>query len=191
MYKKYLWLLLILPVIIGCTTKFYYQSPYTKFNHEKHVDILFQKQKDCFYCHKLPDPETFMKQANSDNTKVVPDLKIDGKCHTCHRNPDTRVAKAPRNCNTCHDNMKVLKPADHVQNWKEVHSVPASLDSKSCMTCHSEWFCQSCHSKVNSSEKMRHSRSFKLKHSMEAMIDPGSCDTCHRVEFCIKCHRKD
>lgn len=189
MYRKCLWLLLIiLPTVMGCTA-FYYQSPYTKFNHEKHVDVLFQQQKDCFFCHKMPSADTFMKQG--DSAKVTPELKIDGKCHSCHRDPDTRVAKAPHKCSTCHDNMKVLKPADHVKNWKEVHAVPASMDSKKCATCHSQWYCENCHSKVHSVDKYRHPRSFKLKHSMEAMIDPGSCDTCHRVEFCIKCHRKD
>ncbi len=189
MIKKVLWLLLlIVPVIFGCT-QFYYQSPVTKFNHEKHVDILFQQKKDCFHCHKLPSIETMIKQGGE--LKIAADLKIDGKCHSCHRDIETRVSAAPQNCSTCHENMKVLKPADHLKNWKEMHAAPATLDSRSCQTCHDEWYCESCHSKQNSMENMRHSRSFKLKHSLEASIDPGSCDTCHRVEFCISCHRKD
>ncbi|MCD8554993.1 cytochrome c3 family protein [Seleniivibrio sp.] len=189
MIKKVSWLLLlVVPVIFGCT-QFYYQSPVTKFNHEKHVDILFQQKKDCFHCHKLPSIETMIKQGGE--LKIAADLKIDGKCHSCHRDIETRVASAPQNCSTCHENMKVLKPADHLNNWKNMHAAPATLDSRSCQTCHDEWYCESCHSKQNSMENMRHSRSFKLKHSIDVYTDPGSCDTCHRVEFCISCHRKD
>ncbi|WP_277656613.1 cytochrome c3 family protein [Seleniivibrio woodruffii] len=188
MIRKLSWLiLLIVPVIYGCS-QFYYQSPVTKFNHEAHVDILFQQKRDCFFCHKLPSIETMIKSGGQ--LKIAADLKIDGKCHSCHRDVPTKVASAPQNCSTCHENMKVLKPADHVNNWNTLHSVPAKLDSKSCETCHKQWYCESCHSKQNSLENYRHSRSFKLKHSLEATIDPGSCDKCHRVDFCITCHRK-
>jgi len=191
MIRKSLLLILIIIVLataIGCA-QFYYQSPLAKFNHEKHVEVLFQQQKDCFYCHKLPNIETFIKQGG--DLKIAPELKVDGKCHTCHKDQATKIASAPQNCNSCHDNMKVMKPADHLNNWTNMHAVPASLNSKDCESCHKEWYCESCHSKTSSSESFRHSRSFKLKHSMEAMIDPGSCDACHKVSFCIDCHRKD
>jgi len=190
MYRKLALILLIafIATILGCT-KFYYQSPYVKFNHEQHVNILFQQQKDCFYCHKLPDIETIVKQGG--DVKITPELKIDGKCHTCHKDQATKVAKAPQSCNTCHENMKIMKPEDHVNNWTELHAAPAAADSKDCESCHKQWYCESCHSNQFASDTKRHSRSFKLKHSMEAMIDPGSCDACHKVSYCIDCHRKD
>lgn len=191
MIKK-LSILLVITVIAaalaGCA-QFFYQPPMAKFNHEKHVDTLFKQQKDCFFCHKLPDIETMIKMGGE--LKITPELKVENQCHTCHRDEPTKIAAAPQNCNTCHDNMKAMKPADHVNNWINMHAVPASLDSKKCSTCHQDWYCESCHSRQFSYENFRHSRSFKLKHSMEAMIDPGSCDSCHKVDFCIDCHRKD
>ncbi|ADD67574.1 hypothetical protein Dacet_0794 [Denitrovibrio acetiphilus DSM 12809] len=189
MIKKFSWLLLIMitfAAVFGCA-KFYYQSPLVKFNHEEHVDILFQQKRDCFYCHKLPNIETFIQQDGE--LKITPELKVDGQCHTCHKNRNTKVASAPHNCNICHENMKVMRPDDHVNNWMTLHAAEASLNMKECESCHKDWYCESCHTKQNSAEKIRHSRSFKLKHSMEAMIDPGSCDTCHRVDFCMTCHR--
>jgi len=189
MYRKILLLLVFaVAAVLGCT-KFYYQTPYVKFNHEKHVDILFQQQKDCFYCHKLPKIEEIIMQQGE--LKITPELKIDGKCHTCHKDEATKVASAPQNCTACHENMKVMKPDDHVNNWVNIHEVPASVNSKECESCHKNWYCESCHTKQFSLESLRHTRSFKLKHSLEAQVDPGSCDTCHRVEFCIDCHRKD
>ncbi|MGD9807944.1 MAG: cytochrome c3 family protein [Deferribacterales bacterium] len=189
--KRFSWFLLIIITVAaaaGCA-QFYYQSPLAKFNHEKHVDILFQQKKDCFYCHQLPDIKTFVEQGGE--LKITSELKIDGKCHTCHKDQETKIASAPQNCSSCHENMKVMKPEDHVNNWTNMHAVPATLDKASCNSCHQDWFCESCHSKQNSMENLRHSRSFKLKHSLEAMVDPGSCDSCHRVDFCISCHRKD
>jgi hypothetical protein len=188
--KLSLFLLTIICIaaVYGCA-QFYYQSPLVKFNHEKHVEVLFQQKKDCFYCHKLPDVAAFINQQGE--LKITSELKVDGKCHTCHKDQPTKIASAPQNCSTCHENMKVMKPEDHLKNWTNLHAVNAALDKKECESCHQEWFCESCHSSQNSAESLRHSRSFKLTHSMEAMIDPGSCDSCHRVDFCITCHRKD
>ncbi|WP_022850474.1 cytochrome c3 family protein [Limisalsivibrio acetivorans] len=172
---------------VGCS-KFYYRTPYLAFNHEKHVDILFQQEKDCFYCHKLPDLESFAFQGQ--DFKIDAELKIDGKCHDCHKDETTRVAKAPGNCKVCHDNLKTMKPDDHQADWTKLHAVPAKLDKSSCESCHSDWYCEDCHSKQKSIEDLRHPRAYKLTHSMDAMIDPGSCDVCHRTGFCIECHSR-
>jgi len=189
MYRKLALILLLafIATLIGCT-KFYYQSPYAKFKHEQHVDILFQQQKDCFYCHKLPDIETIVKQGGE--IKMTSELKIDGKCHTCHKDQATKVAKAPQSCDSCHENMKIMKPDDHSNNWTELHAAPAAADSKDCESCHKEWYCESCHTNTVSTEALRHSRSFKLTHSTEAYIDPGSCDSCHQISYCMSCHDK-
>ena len=82
-----------------------------------------------------------------------------------------------------------MKPEDHLTQWTQMHAVPASLDKKSCDSCHSDWYCESCHSKQYSAENYRHPRAFKLRHSVEAMMDPASCDSCHKASFCIDCHR--
>lgn len=188
MNKKLIWLFVALTIVLVGCTKFYYQTPYVKFNHEEHVSVLFEEKKDCFYCHKLPDIETLINQES--NFKISADLKIDNTCHTCHKDAGTKLASAPQNCYVCHDNLKTLKPEDHLPQWTKLHAVPATLERDSCSTCHSDWFCENCHSMQYSKDNYRHSRAFKLTHSVEAKIDPASCDSCHRVSFCTSCHVK-
>lgn len=196
MYGKFSCLLiLVLLTVHGCS-RFYYQPPLVKFKHEKHVDILFEQQKECAYCHILPAIDTLIQQGGEfkmtpELNKMAHELKIDGKCHSCHKDQTTKADKAPKNCVTCHENMKTMKPTDHVNNWKRMHSVPAGLDRKECGNCHKDWYCQSCHTQQKSLDNFMHSRTFRLKHSLEALVDPGSCGTCHRVSFCIDCHQRD
>ncbi len=192
--KTLLKLILVLLTISGCA-KFYYQSPLAKFNHEEHVNTLFETKKDCAYCHKLAAIEKLIQQEGEfkispELKKEASEIKLEGQCHSCHKDKATRVATAPGNCETCHEYLKGMKPDNHVNDWKRMHAVPASLDRENCQSCHKDWYCQSCHSQQKSVNKMMHSRTFKLKHSTEAMVDPGSCGTCHRVDFCIECHLK-
>ncbi len=184
---------LLLFAVYGCSL-FYYQPPLAKFNHERHVNVLFEQQRDCTYCHKLPVVESLLQKG--DDVKIPPELtvlklKMDSKCHSCHKDEATKVAQAPKGCDACHENMKTMKPVDHVSNWKTMHAVPAGLDRKTCDGCHDGWYCESCHSQQTSLNGVMHSRAFKLKHSLEAMVDPGACDTCHRISFCIDCHQKE
>lgn len=192
---------LVLLTVYGCST-FYYQPPLAKFNHENHVTALFEQQKDCTFCHKLPAIEALIERGLlSDNTaaelKTIlksehkPELKIDTKCHSCHKDRATKVAKAPQQCGACHETMKTMKPGDHVKNWTRMHAVPAGLDKKGCQNCHKQWYCETCHSQQYSMERRMHSRTFRLRHSMEALVDPGSCSSCHRVDFCIECHLEE
>lgn len=111
-------------------------------------------------------------------------MKIDGKCHTCHRDTNTKLAKAPSRCDTCHVDMKNYKPNDHLKGWKTQHSVVAKVNYKDCKNCHSDWYCQDCHTKQNLVEFKRHPSNFKLRHSIEAMVDPASCGSCHRAYLC-------
>ena len=185
------WMLVLL-TIYGCSM-FYYRSPLAKFNHEEHVETLFEQQKDCAYCHKLAEIEKLIQQEGKfeiapEYKKLASELKLDGKCHSCHTDAATRVATAPRNCGICHEHMKALKPDNHVNNWKRMHAVQASVDRNNCQRCHNDWYCESCHSQQKSMRGFMHSRTFKLKHSVEATVDPASCGTCHRVDFCIECH---
>jgi len=188
MVKK-LFLFLIFGLLIAGCAGFFYKSPYSTFNHEKHVEILFEKKKDCFYCHQLPDIKD-IKELKTIKKGIEPELEIEGKCHSCHKEPETRVAKAPSTCITCHQNMKIMKPVDHVAQWDTMHSVAGKLKEKECASCHSEWFCQNCHTNRYTLERNRHPRNYRLVHALEAMIDPGSCSTCHRAYFCLDCHKE-
>lgn len=186
--------MLMLLLICGCST-FYYQSSLAKFTHETHVDILFEQHKDCSYCHKLAAIEKLIQQEGEfkiapDLEKAASEIKLEGQCHSCHKDEATKVATATGTCSTCHEHLKAMKPGDHVNNWKQVHGVPASLDSKNCQSCHKDWYCTSCHSQSKSIGNFMHSRTYRLRHSLEAMVDPASCDSCHRVDFCIDCHLK-
>jgi hypothetical protein len=182
-------LLAILPILFYGCTKFYYKSPYVTFNHEQHVNILFEQKKDCFYCHKLPDVETFITQGA--DFKIGAELKIDNTCHSCHKDELTKLPSAPKNCYACHENMKTMMPDDHLNQWVSMHTVPATLDKKSCESCHSDWYCETCHSKQYTKDGYRHSRSFKVFHAVEARLDPSSCDSCHKTNFCLDCHKKN
>lgn len=188
------WLLVLL-IIYGCST-FYYQSPLAKFNHEAHINSLFEQHKDCSYCHKLAAIEKLIQQEGKFKLspklkKSAAEIKLEGQCHSCHKDVATRVSTAPENCGICHEHLKTMKPDNHVNNWKQMHGVPAALDRKNCQSCHKDWYCASCHSQQKAMQNFMHSRTFKLKHSLEAMVDPGSCDACHRVDFCIQCHLKN
>jgi hypothetical protein len=188
------WILVLL-TIYGCS-KFYYQPPLTKFSHEEHINILFEQQKDCAYCHNLVAIDKLIQQEaefkkNPELKRSASELKLEGQCHSCHKDQATSVAKAPRKCSTCHEYLKAMKPDNHVNDWKRMHAVPASTDRENCQSCHKNWYCQSCHSQQKTMGSFMHSRTYKLKHSFEAMVDPASCDACHRVDFCIECHLKD
>lgn len=187
MIKKVLLFFMTALFFVGCS-KFFYKSPYGQYNHETHVEILFKQNRDCFYCHKLPDIET-IKIDNKGLSEIKPELEIEGKCHSCHKEPETKIAKAPEACSTCHQNMKLMKPKSHVNEWERLHGVPAKLNQKDCASCHSEWYCENCHTEQYALKYSRHPRNFKIYHSLEASIDPGSCGSCHREYFCVDCHR--
>lgn len=182
-------MVLFLIVVAGCTS-FIYKKPNSFYNHEKHVDILLKQNKDCFYCHNLPKTDNISLDDLRNLLKSGPEIKIDGKCHVCHRDTETKIAKAPSKCETCHIDMKNYKPADHMKDWIKQHSTNAKVNSEDCKTCHTDWYCRNCHSKQNTVEFKRHTGSFKLRHSIEAIIDPASCGSCHRTYFCIECHKK-
>lgn len=182
-------LLMVVSTICSCS-KFYYQSPLTKFNHEEHIDSLFEQQKDCSFCHKLASIEKLIQQEGKYKVapklkKAATEIKLEGQCHSCHKDKATKVATATSNCGTCHEHLKSMKPDNHVSYWRRLHAVPASIDSNNCQNCHKAWYCESCHSQQKTAYSFRHSRTYKLKHSVEALVDPGSCGTCHRVDFCI------
>jgi hypothetical protein len=177
-------------VFISSCSWFTYKSPNSFYNHEKHVEILYKQDKNCFYCHTLPNLEKMDEETIKKVILQKKDLKIDGKCHTCHRNPETRLAEAPFRCETCHVNMKDMKPADHIKGWDRIHSIQAKTNKKECQKCHSDRFCDTCHKKVYNVVNFKHPASFRTVHSLNAMIDPASCGTCHRVSFCNECHRK-
>lgn len=193
--KKMVKWILILLTVYGCST-FYFQSPLAKFSHEEHVETLFEHKKDCSYCHKLAEIEKLIQKEGvyevaPEFKKSALDLELEGKCHSCHKDEATRLPDAPHNCSLCHENLKCMKPDTHINNWKRLHAVSASVDRKNCQSCHKDWFCASCHSQQKSVNHFMHSRTFKLKHSLEAAVDPGSCGTCHRVDFCIECHLRN
>lgn len=177
---------MVLIIFLTACTGFIYKKPNSFYNHEKHVNILFKNNKDCFYCHSLPKLENF-DLSKIDLKNIGPELKIEGNCHVCHRNPDTKIKEAPSDCATCHQNMKEVLPENHLNNWLKTHSVEAATKND-CKTCHSEWYCIKCHNNNYAVENFRHPVAYRIYHSTEAFIDPASCGACHRVGFCVDCH---
>jgi Cytochrome c7 and related cytochrome c len=162
-----------------------------KFNHQAHHAILAERQVNCLDCHR------FDVLIDAGNEQMARELSMQAQypggaaCHYCHTSEQTRVAKAPSACTTCHENLMALRPTNHEVGWLKVHASVAQVSSPQCESCHRQSFCIDCHERRDTIQTRMHDRNFRFFHSVEARANPMRCGSCHREDFCIRCHQQD
>ena len=160
-----------------------------KFNHAAHAPVLAAKDVTCIDCHR------FDELIDSGNEEMARELSALGQyprgasCHFCHTG-ENRVAKAPKACTSCHQNLAPLIPEDHQVAWLKVHAGMAQANPARCENCHSQAFCIDCHDRRDTIQTRVHERNFLFFHSVEARANPMQCGSCHRKDFCDNCHQQ-
>ncbi len=140
-----------------------------------------QEQKvsdDCATCHSVirrdlapSSHRASWMQAHGRST-TESDLESCSWCHDGERGPDT--------CEGCH---LTRQPTSHTNQFRRRgHGLLASIDRRSCQTCHQTDFCVRCHSSV---EPTSHKASFGSPRNRH-------CVNCHepvsREPRCAICH---
>ena len=161
-----------------------------RFDHLGHVATLAAHEMSCVGCH------SFDMRIETSDAPLAQQLSRVGQrpggeaCHYCHTEADSKVAKAPGTCTTCHSNLLPLKPDDHEVAWLRVHAGATRADPLSCANCHAQAYCINCHQRRDSIQTVVHDRNFRFTHSIEARANPVQCGSCHRQDFCTQCHQK-
>lgn len=161
-----------------------------KFSHSRHASALAAADVTCVDCHR------FDELIDAGNEQLARELSARAQyprgtaCHYCHTAADTRVAKAPSACTTCHQNLTPLTPEDHQVAWLKVHASMAQANPARCESCHTQAFCIDCHDRRDSIQTRMHERNFRFFHSIEARANPMQCGSCHREDFCSNCHKQ-
>jgi nitrate/TMAO reductase-like tetraheme cytochrome c subunit len=161
-----------------------------KFNHANHAAILASQHVTCLYCHRF---DALIETGNDEMARELVARALypgNAACHFCHVDIDTRLAKAPHTCTTCHDNLQALRPADHDVAWLKVHSSMSRANPERCTNCHRQSFCIDCHERRDTIQTRVHDRNFRFFHSVQARANPMQCGSCHREDFCINCHKQ-
>jgi len=156
------------------------------FSHLRHGDAFKEMKISCRDCHM------FSLKAKSQGP-LAPD--VDARllspnkmvCHQCHLGKVE--TPRPDQCSLCHKNTQLLRPSDHLIDWKRRHGKISQLDGDSCKKCHAQGTCSECHLKRKSSVNRVHRGNFRMTHSTEARFRPNSCTVCHQSQgFCMDCH---
>lgn len=150
-----------------------------KFSHKRHVDAKVQ----CGSCHKGIEK----------SKKVTAAVRVTMKdCMDCHAKQKVGVRdNAKDSCLVCHTYItREWKPANHQDNWKELHGREAGFVAKgstaSCDLCHTQQSCTKCH---REEAPKNHTDYWRLRgHGVMAEMD-RSCKVCHTEDFCVRCHR--
>ena len=161
-----------------------------KFNHAKHMPVLASTDVTCLSCHRF---DALIDTGNDEMAREIAARALypgNAACHFCHVDSDTRIAKAPQACTTCHDNLAALLPAVHEVAWLKVHSSMARANPERCENCHRQSFCIDCHERRDTIQTRMHDRNFRFFHSVQARANPMQCGSCHREDFCINCHQQ-
>ncbi len=125
-------------------------------------------------------------------------------CSHCHQESS---------CAECHGRGNPARPSllhldrpdanfQHRGDWLTRHPIEARLDSKTCMTCHSQPNCASCHErygldKISNGGPSPHPPGWMVKgsgtdHGTAARRDVLSCAACHdrgAASNCVTCHK--
>lgn len=166
------------------------------FNHELH---LGQEKVECTTCHAGLEQTDYASSAN------MPKMET---CVTCHND-----ARASQDCEVCHTQVALLRPASHTPSWIHRHDESMRSATEDCTICHQFDFCQECHDgatlaapqksnisnvppvgkqnwNINNMVMQRnHSANFMFIHPVEARQNPERCKVCHDTEsFCNTCH---
>ncbi|HEX7407126.1 MAG TPA: cytochrome c3 family protein [Candidatus Binatia bacterium] len=161
-----------------------------KFNHAKHAPTLASANVTCIECHR------FDALIEAGNEELARELSAQAQyphsaaCHFCHVDSESRMAKAPQACTTCHENLAPLRPPDHEVAWLKVHANMSRANPAKCENCHRESFCIDCHDRRDTIQTRVHDRNFRFFHSVQVRANPMQCGSCHREDFCINCHKQ-
>jgi hypothetical protein len=161
-----------------------------KFDHARHTKVLDSQGVSCLHCHRF---DLLIESGDDDLARElsVRGQRPDGEtCHFCHGPGETRLATAPSQCTTCHENLLALRPADHDIAWMKAHAGAARADPMQCETCHRQSSCIDCHQRRDSIQTRVHDRNFRFFHSVEVRANPMQCGSCHRQDFCSQCHTR-
>lgn len=158
------------------------------FSHKGHLDAFKKTGVSCTNCHSFA-----LKSNSSDPLSagipkgfIKPSPQI---CHECHQGK-VQMPR-PSQCTLCHQETKLLEPANHQMNWSKRHGLFAQSDADSCLQCHTQSTCSECHIQKNKIKPKVHRPNFRSFHSIEARSNPQSCVVCHSsTTTCLNCHTK-
>jgi hypothetical protein len=144
------------------------------FSHQVHIE----EGQECLDCH------SGVENKNEPTAgQHIPDRQA---CTECHGSADFSQEKDK--CLTCHSDIQVVKPADHLAGWKKDHGAAWEINEQTCSHCHSNFYCQECHQGDNLDREV-HPLNFRNNHGIEAKANKENCITCHReYAFCNECH---
>jgi nitrate/TMAO reductase-like tetraheme cytochrome c subunit len=161
-----------------------------RFDHSTHQKVLATAQLTCIDCHHF---DVLIDTANEELAKALSAHALQPgstPCHSCHTQPQTRLASAPQACMTCHQNLLPLMPDNHQVAWLKVHASVANTNPAQCDSCHRQSYCVDCHNRRDTIQTVVHERNFRFTHGVEARANPMRCGSCHRTDFCINCHQQ-
>jgi hypothetical protein len=138
-------------------------------------DMCHAEPQDCDRCHQVEAPRSHRRLWTQRHGQIVRAAGGDlpAQCAFCHRDRSY--------CEKCHLDEK---PRSHTALFRtRTHGVLASLDRRSCQTCHRTDFCRRCHEET-------------APRSHRAGWDTGRNTHCVQCHFpisstpgCAACHR--
>lgn len=168
--------------------------------------------EECDACHTNPDdPQTYPRVDNYHKMFAHrTHLERDTECAVCHVGVSeveiATVANLPRmqvcmqchqaslalqDCETCHEDYRLLRPESHSNLWVSIHRDQAKIDQTGCADCHGQDYCQSCHQTENL-DGLVHDLNYMYNHSQDARVKAVECMSCHETrDFCSDCHRQE
>lgn len=161
-----------------------------RFSHEQHTEVFAAHGQTCGDCHRFDMVIDTGEEALAKSLSAHALYPGSAACHYCHGPGDTKMATAPGNCRTCHENLQPLKPLDHDIAWYRVHARVAEAAPGECENCHRQAECANCHETRDTIQTIVHQRNFLVFHSIEARANPMQCGSCHREDYCIRCHQQ-
>ncbi len=172
------------------------------FDHAKHM----AQEMECASCHSGIEKATKVPSGG------LPPMDL---CTDCHGEKEINDG-----CNTCHSQVQLLRPKDHVADWVLDHSIVARSDARTCETCHRESYCSECHEGAALGLAVRnkvdapidrigplapahdgnallllqraHDLNYRWTHGSDARAKTSDCAACHEAQtFCNACHNPD
>ncbi|MBX7151085.1 cytochrome c3 family protein [bacterium] len=183
-------------------------EPYSAFANPKR-ELVFSHKQHIDAGSKCEDCHTNVGEKGYVNTSFLPTME---SCMGCHNG-----VKASNDCQTCHTDIRFIKPADHVGDFMRTHKqIVATQGDVNCVMCHSSETCEECHeggnlekfkkhndfttskgaSGVNGNNSMilqrSHSLDYLFTHRFDAKAKTSDCQSCHETEtFCVQCHTQN
>jgi hypothetical protein len=107
-------------------------------------------------------------------------------------------------CEDCHVDVRILRPASHTPDWLHAHRIEGRLNNPTCAACHTtKSSCQECHAgrlgegigtplgmgKEGLVREKVHDLNYLFTHPIDAKGKETECATCHEpATDCAQCH---